>query len=55
MTNRYVLECGVVGVPHTTKGQVPKAFVVLKDEKHKTKEQICKQIIGLVKGGKGRE
>ena len=35
-----ILEVAVVGVPDDVKGEIPKAFVVLKEEKSLTKEEI---------------
>jgi len=35
-----VLEAAVIGVPHSTYGEVPKAFVVLKEGKQLTQEEV---------------
>ncbi|WP_455660831.1 class I adenylate-forming enzyme family protein [Pradoshia sp.] len=35
-----ILEAAVVGIPHETYGEVPKAYVVLKDSKQLTEEEI---------------
>ena len=33
-----VADCGVIGIPHDTRGQVPKAFVVLNEEEEPSEE-----------------
>ena len=43
MSHPAVLSCGVVGIPHPYKVQVPKAFIVLKsgyEVNHKLKKEI---------------
>ena len=43
MSHPAVLNCGVVGIPHPYKVQVPKAFIVLKSDyevSHKLKKEI---------------
>ncbi|MBQ6538797.1 MAG: AMP-binding protein [Bacilli bacterium] len=47
--HEYILSCGVVGIPHPYKVQVPKAYIVLKEDvkaSHKVKKEIkeyCKK------------
>ena len=47
-----ILEAAVVGIPHETYGEVPKAYVVLKEGKHLSEEQIiqyCKRNLAKYK------
>ncbi len=39
-THEAVMECAVIGIDHATRGQVPKAFIVLKDGKEVTESDM---------------
>jgi len=44
-----VAECAVIGVADALKGQVPLGFLVLKSGTSKTDEEICKEVVSLVR------
>jgi propionyl-CoA synthetase len=44
-----VAECCVVGVEDALRGEVPVAFVLLKDDNKKTTEQVQKEIVHLIR------
>ncbi|MEQ2169412.1 Acyl-CoA synthetase short-chain member 3, mitochondrial, partial [Goodea atripinnis] len=46
-------DCAVVGLEDTLKGHVPLALCVLKQGVHKTKEEIIKEIVKLVRDNIG--
>lgn len=48
-THELVAECAVIGVADAIKGQIPKAFVVLKAGAQVDAEELRKQIVGLVR------
>ena len=48
-THELVAECAVIGVADAIKGQIPKAFVVLKAGAQVDAEELRKQIVALVR------
>lgn len=48
-THELVAECAVIGVADEIKGQIPKAFVVLKSGAQIDAEELRKQIVALVR------
>lgn len=48
-THELVAECAVIGVADAIKGQIPKAFVVLKSGAQIDAEELRKQIVALVR------
>ena len=48
-THELVAECAVIGVADAIKGQIPKAFVVLKAGSQVDAEELRKQIVALVR------
>ncbi|MEH1779733.1 MAG: hypothetical protein V7L26_11570 [Nostoc sp.] len=47
-----VLECAVIGIPHSKRGEVPKAFVTLKENAQVTEQkliQFCRNQIAAFK------
>jgi propionyl-CoA synthetase len=48
-THELVAECAVIGVADSIKGQIPKAFVVLKSGAQADPEELRKQIVALVR------
>jgi acetyl-CoA synthetase len=48
-THEAVVEVGVIGVPHETRGEVPKAFVVLNDD-HGGSEELAADLQDYVQG-----
>ena len=48
-THELVAECAVIGVADAIKGQIPKAFVVLKAGTQVDAEELRKQIVALVR------
>ena len=48
-THELVAECAVIGVADAIKGQIPKAFVVLKAGAQADAEELRKQIVALVR------
>jgi propionyl-CoA synthetase len=48
-THDLVAECAVIGVADAIKGQIPKAFVVLKSGAQVEAEELRKQIVALVR------
>lgn len=48
-THRLVAECAVIGVADAIKGQIPKAFVVLKSGAQIDAEELRKEIVALVR------
>lgn len=48
-THELVAECAVIGVADSIKGQIPKAFVVLKAGAQVDAEELRKQIVALVR------
>ena len=50
---REALEAAVVGIPHPVYGEVPRAFIVLKEGRHLSAEYIqtyCQQNLAKYKG-----
>lgn len=52
-THELVAECAVIGVADAIKGQIPKAFVVLKAGSAVDAEELRKQIVALVRSEVG--
>lgn len=48
-THELVAECAVIGVADAIKGQIPKAFVVLKSGAQIDAEELRKQVVALVR------
>jgi propionyl-CoA synthetase len=48
-THELVAECAVIGVADSIKGQIPKAFVVLKAGAQVDAEELRKEIVALVR------
>ena len=46
MTHPSVADSGVTGIPHPTSGEIPRAYVVLKEGKRATAEELKAYVAG---------
>ena len=48
-THKDIAECAVIGIDDQLKGELPMGFVVLKDGVTKSHEDVCKEVVALVR------